>query len=235
MPAGVFLGTKVMKTRELLKDCFDAMLSHFGPRGWWPAKTSFEVMVGAILTQNTNWKNVESAISNLSEAKALSPEKMLALSPERLSELIRPAGYFRVKENRLRSFLTYFVDSYGGDAEVMKGISTQVLREELLKVKGIGPETADSILLYALEKPVFVVDAYTRRIFLRHDVISESADYAEIQDAFTSNLPEDVSLFNEYHALIVETAKAYCKTKPACEGCPLSGVNGVREFYCVKN
>lgn len=215
-----------MKTSELLKECFEHLSERFGAMHWWPAETPFEVMVGAILTQNTNWKNVEKAIVNLKNAGVMNPRGILALSELQLSELIKPAGFFRLKGTRLRNFVSYFLETYDGNVERMAAISMSTLREELLSVKGVGQETADSILLYALNKPIFVVDAYTRRIFLRHEIISEEADYAEIQDVVMSNLPEDVSLFNEFHALIVETAKNHCKTKPDCTSCPLNKWNG---------
>jgi len=203
------------------------MLTRFGPRGWWPGQTPFEVMVGAVLTQNTNWKNVERAIGNLKEADALSPEAMLAMSPARLASLIKPAGYFRVKAKRLRNFLKYFVESYDGSARRMARRELAELRPELLAVNGVGPETADSILLYALKKPIFVIDAYTKRILSRHGLCAEEDAYDELQELFMDRLAEDVPLYNEYHALIVETGKDFCRTKPRCQDCPLNGWNGL--------
>lgn len=202
------------------------MLARFGPRGWWPGETPFEVMVGAILTQNTNWKNVERAIENLTRERVLHPKKMLALHPATLASLIRPAGYYRVKARRLRSFLKYFVETYDGDAGRMAPRPLEELRPELLGVSGIGPETADSILLYALEKPVFVIDAYTKRILVRHGLCAEEDDYHALQELFVDHLPAEVPLYNEYHALIVETGKEYCRPKPRCEECPLLMWNG---------
>jgi len=204
---------------------FTALFTAYGPQGWWPAKTKFEVIVGAILTQNTNWGNVERAISNLRVAKVLKPELMWALTQNQLAELIRPAGYFNVKAKRLRNFLEYLFDNYGSDetnlADFLKR-DTIPLRTELLSINGIGPETADSILLYAARKAVFVIDAYTKRILTRHGLIGDGAGYAEMQAFFMDNLEEDSILFNEYHALIVMTGKDYCKTKkPLCELCPL--------------
>ncbi|HPQ81653.1 MAG TPA: endonuclease III domain-containing protein, partial [bacterium] len=199
-------------TKSTLMEAFKAMLSRFGPRNWWPGETPFEVMVGAILTQNTNWKNVERAIANLKAQSLLDPQKLLALHPATLAKLIRPAGYYRVKANRLRSFLRYFVEGYGGSVKRMTERPAEVLREELLAVNGIGPETADSILLYALAKPVFVIDAYTKRILSRHGLCAEDDGYEDLQAIFTDRLPSDVPLFNEYHALIVETGKEYCRT-----------------------
>lgn len=216
----------MVRSRDLLQEAFDRLLAHFGPRHWWPGETPFEVMVGAILTQNTNWKNVELAIAHLKTAGVLSPHAMLQLSPEILSELIRPAGYFRVKASRLQSFLRYFVECYDGDVEQMLPRSLATLREELLAVRGIGPETADSILLYALGKPIFVIDAYTKRVLTRHALCNEEDGYAELQELFLGALPSDVALFNEYHALIVELGKTFCRPKPQCQGCPLQGFNG---------
>jgi endonuclease-3 related protein len=202
------------------------MLVRFGPRGWWPGETPFEVMVGAILTQNTNWGNVERAIANLKARDLLDPQRMLNVPPAELAELIRPAGYFRVKTQRLRNFLAMFVKDYDGDVSLMQTHSLTTLREVLLLVRGIGPETADSILLYALEKPVFVVDAYTKRILSRHAICCEEDGYAELQALFMEHLADDVPLFNEYHALLVEVGKQFCRPKePRCAECPLNGWN----------
>ena len=204
---------------------FTTLYAAYGPQGWWPAKTKFEVIVGAILTQNTNWGNVERAITNLREADVLEIGAMHELTQERLAELISPAGYFNVKAKRLGNFLSHLSDHYGATEAGLKGLlkqETEPLRAELLSVNGIGPETADSILLYAANKAVFVIDAYTKRILTRHGLIDEAADYAEMQALFMDNLEEDSILFNEYHALIVMTGKDYCKTKkPLCELCPL--------------
>lgn len=214
-----------MRTAALLSEIYDKMLARFGPQRWWPGETPFEVMVGAILTQNTNWGNVEKAIGNLKRQGVLDPHALRRLAPESLAELIRPAGYFNVKAQRLRNFLDYFVAHYGGDVDRMRERSLPALREELLAVKGIGRETADSILLYALEKPVFVIDAYTHRVLSRHFLITEDADYDEMQQLMMSSFPGDVPHYNEYHALLVRIGKDFCKPKPQCERCPLNGVN----------
>ncbi len=204
-----------------LRDYFEKALKDLGSQHWWPGETPFEVCVGAILTQNTAWTNVEKAIVNLKSRGLLDPHKMNALPPAELAQLIRPAGYFNIKTKRLKSFLKFLIEEYEGDLERMKSERAEGLREKLLAVRGIGPETADSILLYALEKPVFVVDAYTKRIFTRHEMISEEADYHEIQDHFTRHLATDVKTFNEFHALIVNVGKNWCKTRePDCEHCP---------------
>ena len=197
------------------------MFSRLGPQHWWPADTPFEVMVGAILTQNTNWGNVEKAIARLRQARMLNPDRIAGASLPRLAALIRPAGYFRVKAKRLRSFVRYFVHGYSGRWSAMARRPTAELREELLAVHGVGPETADSILLYALGHPVFVVDAYTLRIFHRHGWADERVKYHEVQTLITAGIKRDPVLFNEYHALIVMIGKDYCRKKPRCEVCPL--------------
>ncbi|VAV85452.1 Endonuclease III [hydrothermal vent metagenome] len=204
---------------------FTALFTAYGPQGWWPAETKFEVIVGAVLTQNTNWGNVERAIANLKEAGVLTPDAMHALTQDSLAKLIRPAGYFNVKAGRLGNFLEHLFNNYGDGEKNLTDFlkkDTEVLRAELLSVNGIGPETADSILLYAARKAVFVIDAYTKRILTRHGLIGDDAGYAEMQALFMDNLEEDSILFNEYHALIVMTGKDYCKTKkPLCDECPL--------------
>jgi len=212
-------------TKQTLMTAFKRMFKHFGPRGWWPGDTPFEVMVGAVLTQNTNWGNVERAIANLKSEGVLDPESILKLHPSTLQRLIKPAGYFRVKAKRLSNFLKYFVDNYGGCDRKMARGELPALREELLEVNGIGPETADSILLYALKKPVFVIDAYTKRILSRHGLCAEDDTYDDLQALFMDRLPPDVPVYNEYHALIVETGKEYCRTRPRCDECPLNGWN----------
>ncbi len=200
---------------------YQAALKKLGPQHWWPGETPFEVCVGAILTQNTHWKNVEKAIANLKVRNLLDPHRLYQLPPAELAQLIRPAGYFNIKTNRLRNFLKFLLDGYDGDLEKMFSERLENLREKILSVKGIGPETADSILLYAGSKPVFVVDAYTKRILVRHQAIWEEAGYEEIQSHFTDHLPHDVPLFNEFHALIVNIGKNWCKTRnPDCEQCP---------------
>ena len=208
-------------------EIYDMLLNHFGPQGWWPGDTPFEVMVGAVLTQNANWVNVTKAIGNLKRESLLSFNKMHDLSVELLAEKIKPAGYFNLKARRLKNLLNFISEEYLGSIKDMFGEDTLSLREKILTVKGIGPETADSILLYAGNKPVFVVDTYTHRIFSRHNVIGEEEGYYEIQEYFTLSLPEDVGLFNEYHALIVRLGKEFCKkSKPLCSKCPLNDLDG---------
>lgn len=206
---------------ETLMDIYHRLCTRFGPQHWWPGETPLEIMIGAVLTQNTNWKNVEKAIANLKAFSLLDIRKLDRISPDRLAELIRPAGYFRVKAQRLKNLIAWLAKKHGGQIESLKELPTGRLREELLSIRGIGPETADSILLYALEKPVFVVDAYTARILGRHHLLEEGAGYEEIQSLFENALPKDTVLFNEYHALLVRCGKDFCKPKAACPGCPL--------------
>ncbi|MBI2083075.1 MAG: endonuclease III domain-containing protein [Deltaproteobacteria bacterium] len=208
--------------RHQLLDYYQAALAKLGPQHWWPGETPFEVCVGAILTQNTNWTNVEKAIANLKKEGLLEPKKLYAVAPSHLASLIRPAGYFNIKTRRLRSFLKFLIDEYDADLDRMFAERTEGLREKLLSVKGIGPETCDSILLYAGNKPIFVVDAYTKRIFTRHQVLTEEADYHEIQEYFENHLPDTRSnLYNEFHALIVNIGKNWCKSRqPDCGHCP---------------
>jgi endonuclease-3 related protein len=208
-------------------EIYEILLNHFGPQEWWPGETPFEVMVGAVLTQNTNWGNVSKAIGNLKREDLLSFNKMHDLPVELLAEKIKPAGYFNLKARRLKNLLNFISEEYFGSLEDMFGEDTLNLREKIMTVKGIGPETADSILLYAGNKPVFVVDTYTHRIFSRHNVIAEEEGYYEIQEYFTLSLPEDVELFNEYHALIVRLGKEFCKkSKPQCSRCLLNDLDG---------
>lgn len=210
--------------RHLLIKIFETLYRAYGPRHWWPAETPFEVMVGAILTQNTSWVNVEKAIRRLKDKNVLTVNRIHSLSQPRLAALIRSSGYYRLKSARLKAFVGYFVKEYNGDLKKMKRRGLVELREELLGVKGIGPETADSILLYGLEKPIFVVDAYTRRILSRHGIVPERASYEMIQCLFMNHLHRDLRLYNEYHALIVHLGKNVCKKRPECDRCPLEGI-----------
>lgn len=211
-----------MTTQETLTHIYDVLFEAYGPQHWWPGDTPFEIAVGAILTQNTNWSNVEKAIRRIRDAKALDAHTLQSLPPEQLEELIRPAGYYRIKTKRLKNFLAWLMDAAEGQPENLAPRNTSDLREELLAISGIGPETADSILLYALNRPVFVVDTYTARLCARHGLIEAPFDYHELQDLFQSNLPQDVPLFNEYHALIVQIGKNFCKPRPKCDACPLN-------------
>lgn len=206
----------------ILQEAYARLLHAFGPQHWWPGDSPLEIMIGAVLVQNTSWKNVERAIGNLKERDLLDPQALHRVPLGELEELIRPAGYFRVKARRLRGLIEFLVRRYGGSVESMFAGGLCSLREELLAVHGVGPETADSILLYAGGLPVFVVDTYTHRVFARHGWIGFDADYSQLQDHFQSGLPEDVALFNEYHALLVRLGHLYCRKTPKCDGCPLA-------------
>jgi endonuclease-3 related protein len=218
------MGRKNRNLNKNILEIYDRLFSAFGPQYWWPGETPFEIAVGAILTQNTNWVNVERAIKNLKFHNTLHARTLHRMQKKQLASLIRPAGYYNIKTDRLRAFLRFLMEHYRGSVERMRDSDTQILRENLLTVHGIGPETADSILLYALEKPIFVIDAYTKRIMQRHRLIPEKIPYHEIQDIFHKNLPSDAGLFNEYHALFVRLGKYHCKPKPKCGGCPLESL-----------
>ncbi len=204
---------------------YELLFSHFGPQHWWPADNAFEVSIGAILTQNTNWGNVTKAIKNIKEHGWLSPSALLEIPLSDLAHTIKPCGYYNIKAGRVKNFVSFLFKEYKGDLNKMKEEETDIIRRKLLSVKGIGPETADSIILYALEKPIFVVDAYTRRIFYRHLLCREEANYEELQRLFMDNLNKDTKLFNEYHALLVRLGKERCRPKPICKECPLEGIN----------
>ncbi len=211
-------------TKRLLA-IYQKLNEHFGGLNWWPGETPFEVAVGAILTQNTNWKNVEQAIAQLKGAGLLTAERLFHEKAEVVAELIRPSGYYNIKTKRLKSFLKFLYDEYNGSMEEMFREELWSLRERLLGVQGIGEETADSILLYAGNKAIFVVDAYTRRILERARLIDNNTTYGHIQRMFMENLPRDGKLYNQYHALLVHTGKHYCKKVPKCHKCPLRPCN----------
>jgi endonuclease-3 related protein len=205
-----------------LQEIYTKLHDHFGPQYWWPGDTPFEIMIGAVLTQNTNWNNVSRAIDNLKDFNLLSFADLENLPLEVLAQHIRPSGYFNQKAIRLKNLLRLIRETHDGNLDAFFSQSTMDLRERLLTVKGIGPETADSIVLYAAQKPIFVVDAYTFRILSRHNLVEDGIDYHELQSLFMDGLAEDVSLFNEYHALLVKLGKEFCKkSKPLCATCPL--------------
>jgi len=206
---------------KLLLKIYRRLFKHFGPQHWWPGETVEEIIIGAVLTQNTNWGNVERAIDNLKRADALFLRKIVALEPETLSALIRPSGYYNIKAKRLWAVANYFVRRCDTDFSLLETIPTDELRGELLSVHGVGRETADSILLYALNRPVFVVDAYTLRVGRRHGFLSEKDDYESARALFERSLKRDVHLYNEYHALLVRLGKEYCRPRPRCATCPL--------------
>jgi len=217
------------RTTQTLMRIYDAMSARFGRQGWWPCEGlpapggqsgKLEICVGAILTQNTNWRNVEKAIANLRSQGRLSVPALNAMTHQETAELIRPAGYFNVKARRLKNFIAA-VARAGGDIEAFLDRPVDLLRADLLAINGIGRETADSIILYAAEKPSFVVDAYTFRIMLRHRLIGLDDDYESVKELFEGNLPLNVELWNDYHAQLVAVGKQYCRPRARCEGCPL--------------
>jgi len=219
-----------MRKRNILLKIYNSLYDFFGPLNWWPGDTPFEIMVGAVLTQNTSWSNVEKAINNIKKENLLEPWKLYRINRKELAQLIKPSGYYNIKARRLKNFLNLFVNDFEGSAEKMFSGDSGELRKKLLKVNGIGPETADSILLYAGNKLFFVVDAYTKRIFSRHKLISEDASYHQIQEFFSQNLDRDVKLFNEFHAQIVMLGKTICTSRnPNCAKCPIAFLNSVEQ------
>ena len=220
------------RTAKNLEEIYKRLLNRFGPQRWWPAQTRFEVIVGAILTQNTGWENVKRAIANLKKKNLLTPQKIKNIHVRKLAALIRPAGYFNIKAKRLKNFINFLFKEYQGSLDKMNREYWPNLRIKLLSVNGIGPETADSILLYAFEKPVFVIDAYTKRMLYRHNLIGRQADYQSVQSLFMDNLSQDKKLYNEYHALLVRLGKELCKSKPLCEICPLNNLSYSINYKC---
>ena len=214
-----------MSTADTLQQMYERMLGHFGPQHWWPAETPFEVMVGAILTQNTSWKNVERAIDNLKRAGLLSLPALSELPVALLAEYIRPAGYYNIKAGRLKNLLNHIVDQHGADLHAFLSQPLASFREQLLSIKGVGRETADSSLLYAAGLPIFVVDAYTHRILSRHNLIDEDCGYEMIQELFMDHLASEAPLYNEFHALLVKVGNLNAKRKipiappVPCKGC----------------
>ncbi len=200
---------------------YDDLYRAWGPQHWWPGRTRFEIIVGAILTQNTAWTNVEKAIRRLRIERALNPKSLHRADLRTLAEWIRPAGYYNVKAKRLRAFTGMLFGRFDGKLSRLFALDTPTLRDTLLSVNGIGPETADSIILYAAHRPRFVIDTYTRRVLVRHGWIDRRAGYDDIAEQFMRAIPEDTSLYNEFHALIVRLGKEHCRARPHCEACPL--------------
>jgi endonuclease-3 related protein len=214
-----------------LVEIYDLLYERFGPQRWWPAKTQFEVIVGAILTQSTSWRNVEKAISNLENAGVLSVEGILKIDIHELAELIRPSGYYNMKARKLKAIVSFLSEGFGSDLDTLFDRPLDEVRRDLLGVYGVGPETADSILLYAGRRPSFVVDAYTRRIFGRLGIIEPELSYEEARRLFMDNLPSSARLFNEYHALIVRLGKEICRSQnPGCDQCPVRPLAGDGSF-----
>ncbi|MDN7012697.1 endonuclease III domain-containing protein [Methanoculleus sp. FWC-SCC3] len=220
----------VTLTGDLLQ-IYDALFTSFGHQHWWPAKTPFETMVGAILTQNVSWTNAAQAVRNLEDAGMFDPHLLTAADTADIARLIVPSRYYNQKAERIREFAGVYVREFGADPAAMAAVETGELRERLLALRGFGEETADTILLYACEKPVFVVDAYTRRIFSRYGLLPEGASYDRTQRLFADNLEEDAELFNDYHAQIVHLGKTICKKSPLCDRCPIREIHGA--LWCA--
>jgi endonuclease-3 related protein len=220
---GRISGGEMAATRvsALLKEMYQKLWDEFGPQGWWPGETPFEVIMGAILTQNTNWQNVARALAALKTDGLLDPRALREMPEADLAQRIRPVGYFNIKARRVKNFLDYFAHRFHDSLEEMAQEELRSLRPALLTVKGIGPETADSILLYALNQATFVVDAYTYRVISRHHLAPEACSYDELQALFMENLPADVPLYQEFHALLVRVGKEFCRPRPRCSACPL--------------
>jgi endonuclease-3 related protein len=218
------------KIGEALLTVYNSLYAYYGPQHWWPAEEPFEVIVGAILTQSTAWSNVEKAINNLKTAGKLSPEGIRKLTHAELADLIRPSGYFNAKAEKIQAFVRWFGERCNDRLEELLSEETGRMREQLLDIYGIGEETADSILLYAAERPVFVIDAYTRRFIERIGLTPDTNTYAAYQALFTENLPADSRMFNEYHALLVRLGKDACRKRPLCKICglntPATGASG---------
>lgn len=209
-----------MTDDKLIEDIYIKLLDYYGPQSWWPADSPFEVMLGAILTQNTNWNNVEKALDNLKPY--MQPQIIYAMDMDKLKVLIKPSGFYNIKAKRIKNFLEWF-KGYNFSLERLKQIDMYTLRRELLTISGIGKETADSILLYALNMPIFVIDAYTRRMFSRLG-IAIPKKYDEVQRLFHTAIDENTDVYNEYHALIVCHSKRFCRKKPDCNGCFLKNI-----------
>lgn len=207
-----------------LHDLYERLLAYFGPQHWWPGDGTVEIVVGAVLTQNTNWRNVKKAMANLKNDALLNLTALAALPHAELAERIRPSGYYNLKAQRLKNLVHFLVDQVAehGSLNAFFGQNLSTLRLQLLSVKGIGPETADSILLYAAQKQIFVVDAYSYRFLYRHGLVARESSYEEMQELFMDALPADTALYNEYHALLVCLGKEFCRKKnPRCRECPL--------------
>ena len=216
--------------RDALETIYARLMNHYGPTHWWPGDTPFEIAVGAVLTQNTAWTNVEKAISNLKQRDLLDPVRILACGEDALHDALRPSGFFRIKATRLRCFCAYLVEQHSGSMETMAALPLARLRKELLAINGIGPETADDILLYACDKTVFVIDAYTRRILSRHGLCHADVEYETLRAVFERHLQPDLAKFQEYHGLLVYTGKDFCRRNPKCESCPLGALPKYHEL-----
>jgi endonuclease-3 related protein len=213
-----------MTISERINKIYRLLYKRYGPQGWWPGDSQLECTLGAILTQNTSWKNVEKAINNLKKSNLISIDKLSLLTTDELAQLIRSSGYFNQKALKIKNFIAFIKENYNGSLKNMFDEDIYVLRDKLLSIKGIGPETADCIILYGGNKPIFVVDTYTYRVLSRHGLVPEQTSYNELQELFMDSLNLDPGIFNEYHALLVKVGKEHCKKRiPICAGCPLEG------------
>lgn len=215
------MGIEAQNIGETLRKIYGRLFAAYGPQHWWPADGAFEMIVGAILTQSTAWTNVEKAIASLKSAAALSPSALHQMPAGELARLIRPSGYYNAKARKLKAFVERLLDDYDGDLGKLFALDTVTLRRELLSIHGVGEETADSIILYAARRPVFVIDAYTRRILSRLGIAPPNQTYSAYQQLFAQNLPPDEAMFNEYHALLVRHGKDVCRKMPRCNDCCL--------------
>jgi len=210
-----------MDGERILLRLYRTLRQALGDQQWWPADSAFEVMVGAVLTQNTNWSSVEKAIHDLKRHSVLSPSAIATAPLDELMDLVRPAGYFRLKSRRLKRLARWVEENVGDDVAGFASVSTDVLREQLLAIRGIGPETADSILLYALQRPVFVVDSYTKRVLTRHCLAGPEFSYYDLQTFLQESLPRDLDLYKDFHAQFVGVGKRFCRKRPLCDHCPV--------------
>jgi endonuclease-3 related protein len=210
-----------MHVTDRLIQIYDRLLEHYGPQNWWPADSPFEVMIGAVLTQAAAWSNVEKALANLKNADALSSEAIRIMPLSDLAQLVYPSGYYNAKARKLKALCDFLHDRFADDIDRMAQVPTSEIRAELLGVYGIGDETADDIILYALNHPMFVIDTYTRRLMHRLGMVDENVNYSAIQSMFMDNLVQNTKSFNEYHALIVRHSVVSCKKRPVCVGCPM--------------
>lgn len=208
-------------TQQRLLDIFDILLKSFGKRNWWPGETELEIIIGAVLTQNTSWKNVEKAIDNLKQHNALDLQTLFEMDKATLALIIKPSGFYNIKSSRLKNLINVIYNDYASNILNINKLNMWDTREKLLEINGIGKETADSIILYALNKPIFVIDVYTKRFLKNHRIYDGQNDYDSIQGFFMRNLPKDTYLFNEFHALIVYLCQNFCKKVPLCNKCPL--------------
>ncbi|MCE5298629.1 MAG: endonuclease III domain-containing protein [Methanoregulaceae archaeon] len=222
--------------KKLLK-IYQSLFSEYGSRYWWPADSRLEVIIGAILAQNVAWKNVEIAIGNLKTEGLLNSEKLYRSDVGSIAPLIRSSRFYNQKAIKIKNFMDFFYNDYNGNLEKMSQEETLLLRNKLLKIKGLGEETVDSILLYACNKPIFVVDAYTKRIFSRYGLVEEIANYSDLQFFFTKNLPQDIALYNDFHAQIVHLGNLICKKHPECGNCPIRkvGKNILCQYYSINH